>query len=144
MSCLKLCFPSRLTKRFCRRVVSFCDVSIRRQLVPSTRHSVVELRDGLSKALASRPSLRTRSVMIALTLIEGPHSRLHCIAPPRFCIFCPLSYPGYLSLSSQCAQSCAFVSIGSLNNSETRAIPCRCKVVFILIDLGWRRCERLT
>jgi 23S rRNA (adenine2503-C2)-methyltransferase len=47
------------------------DDKIRRKLVPSTRHSTVELRDGLVKALKSRKAVRTRTIMIALTLIDG-------------------------------------------------------------------------
>ena len=52
------------------------DDSIRRKLVPSTRHSTVELRDGLIKALETRKSLRSRTIMIALTLIEGVNDSL--------------------------------------------------------------------
>ena len=44
--------------------------------VPSTRHKVVELRDGLMQALLTRPALRTRTLMIAVTLIEGINDRL--------------------------------------------------------------------
>lgn len=47
------------------------DDNIRKKLVPSTKHSTVELRDGFIYALASRPSLHMRTVMIALTLIDG-------------------------------------------------------------------------
>ena len=47
------------------------DDKIRRKLVPSTRHTTVELRDGLVKALKSRKAVRTRTIMIALTLIDG-------------------------------------------------------------------------
>ena len=47
------------------------DDSIRRALVPSTKHTVVELRDGLIRALASRPTVKTRTIMIAVTLIAG-------------------------------------------------------------------------
>lgn len=47
------------------------DDSIRKFLVPSTKHSTVELRDGLMAALASRPAPKTRTIMIAITLIEG-------------------------------------------------------------------------
>lgn len=47
------------------------DDTIRRKLVPSTRHTTVELRDGLVKALKSRAAMRTRTIMIALTLIDG-------------------------------------------------------------------------
>jgi len=52
------------------------DNAIRRKLVPSTRHTVEELRDGFLLALASRPSLRTRTVMVALTLIDGVNDSL--------------------------------------------------------------------
>ena len=47
------------------------DDELRRYLVPSTRHTTVELRDNLMRALSTRPSLRTRTMMIAVTLIEG-------------------------------------------------------------------------
>jgi len=47
------------------------DDSIRRKLVPTTRHTTLELRDGLLVALQSRPKLRNRTIMIALTLIAG-------------------------------------------------------------------------
>lgn len=52
------------------------DNTIRRKLVPSTRHTVEALRDGFLDALASRPSLRTRTVMVALTLIDGINDSL--------------------------------------------------------------------
>lgn len=47
------------------------DDVIRKKLVPSTRHTTVELRDGLVNALKSRKAMRTRTIMIALTLIDG-------------------------------------------------------------------------
>jgi len=47
------------------------DDAIRKRLVPSTRHTTVQLRDGLMAALATRPALRTRTIMVALTLIDG-------------------------------------------------------------------------
>ena len=47
------------------------DDTIRRKLVPSTKHSTIELRDGLLKALETRTAIRTRTIMIALTLIDG-------------------------------------------------------------------------
>lgn len=47
------------------------DDVIRRKLVPSTRHTTAELRDGLVAALKTRPAVRTRTIMVALTLIEG-------------------------------------------------------------------------
>jgi 23S rRNA (adenine2503-C2)-methyltransferase len=52
------------------------DDSIRRKLVPSSKYSISELRSGLIQALLSRPSIRTRTIMIALTLIEGVNDRL--------------------------------------------------------------------
>ena len=45
------------------------DDRIRKMLVPSTRHSTVELRDGFLAALLTRP-LKARTIMIAITLIE--------------------------------------------------------------------------
>lgn len=45
--------------------------AIRRRLVPSTRHTTAELRDGLLRALQSRPLARSRTIMLALTLIDG-------------------------------------------------------------------------
>ena len=36
----------------------------------------MELRDGLTKALLTRPSIRTRTLMIAVTLIEGINDQL--------------------------------------------------------------------
>eukprot|EP01038_Epipyxis_sp_PR26KG_P013807 gene13807-18519_t len=47
------------------------DDIIRKKLVPSTRHSTVQLRDGLLEALKTRPLIRHRTIMIALTLIDG-------------------------------------------------------------------------
>merc|ERR1712151_226640 len=47
---------------------------IRKRLVPSTKHSIVELRDGLISAWESEPNLRKtrkRALMIAVTLING-------------------------------------------------------------------------
>jgi len=52
------------------------DDTIRKRLVPSTRHTVVELRDGLLRALQSRPTLRSRTIMIAATLIDGVNDSL--------------------------------------------------------------------
>ena len=43
----------------------------RKRLVPSTRHTTAELRDGLVEALLSRHSRRTRTMMVAVTLIKG-------------------------------------------------------------------------
>jgi 23S rRNA (adenine2503-C2)-methyltransferase len=47
------------------------DDKIRKYLVPTTKHSVLELREGLIQALLSRESIRTRTIMIACTLING-------------------------------------------------------------------------
>lgn len=47
------------------------DDSLRRMLVPSTRHTTAELREGLLAGLASRPNARSRTIMIAFTLIAG-------------------------------------------------------------------------
>jgi 23S rRNA (adenine2503-C2)-methyltransferase len=44
---------------------------VRRLLVPSTKHTTIELRDGLVEALKSRESVRTRAIMIACTLLKG-------------------------------------------------------------------------
>lgn len=44
---------------------------VRKALVPSTTHTTVELRDGLIAALKTRQSLRTRTMMVACTLIDG-------------------------------------------------------------------------
>lgn len=44
---------------------------LRKLLVPSTRHTTVQLRDGLARALATRIALRTRTIMIAITLVAG-------------------------------------------------------------------------
>lgn len=46
------------------------DDGLRKLLVPSTKHTTVELRDGLAKALLQRP-LRMRTIMIAATLVSG-------------------------------------------------------------------------
>lgn len=45
--------------------------AVRKHLVPSTKHTTVELRDGLIEALKTRQSIRTRTIMIACTLIDG-------------------------------------------------------------------------
>jgi 23S rRNA (adenine2503-C2)-methyltransferase len=47
------------------------DDHIRKVFVPSTKHTVIELREGLIAALASRENVRTRTIMIAVTLIDG-------------------------------------------------------------------------
>ena len=46
------------------------DDNLRKILVPSTKHTTIELRQGLLKALESRTALRTRTIMIAITLIN--------------------------------------------------------------------------
>jgi 23S rRNA (adenine2503-C2)-methyltransferase len=46
------------------------DDNLRKILVPSTKHTTIELREGLLKALESRTALRTRTIMIAITLIN--------------------------------------------------------------------------
>jgi 23S rRNA (adenine2503-C2)-methyltransferase len=46
------------------------DDNIRKYLVPSTKHTTIELRDGLLAALETR-TLRSRTIMIAITLIDG-------------------------------------------------------------------------
>lgn len=51
------------------------DNNIRKFLVPSTKHTVEELRDGLLQALLKRP-LRNRTIMIAITLIDGINDSL--------------------------------------------------------------------
>ena len=46
--------------------------ALRKQLVPTHAHfSAVDLRQGLVEALSSRPTLRTRTLMVTATLIEG-------------------------------------------------------------------------
>lgn len=45
--------------------------AVRKALVPSTMHTTVELRDGLIKALKTRQTIRTRTMMVACTLIDG-------------------------------------------------------------------------
>jgi 23S rRNA (adenine2503-C2)-methyltransferase len=47
------------------------DDDLRKRLVPSTRHTTVQLRDGLIAALGSIKSRRRKTVMIAVTLIKG-------------------------------------------------------------------------
>jgi len=51
------------------------DNNIRKFLVPSTKHSVEDLRDGLLQSLLKRP-LRNRTLMIAVTLIDGINDTL--------------------------------------------------------------------
>lgn len=52
------------------------DDATRRRLVPSTRHSTVELRDGLLRAMQLRSLMRHRTLMIAVTLIDGVNDSL--------------------------------------------------------------------
>ena len=47
------------------------DDKIRKKLVPSTRHTTVQLRDGLVKALKSRKAIRTRTIMIATAIYNS-------------------------------------------------------------------------
>ncbi len=51
--------------------VHAADAELRKMLVPSTRFSPTELRDGLVSALLSRPPGRYRQLMLAATLIDG-------------------------------------------------------------------------
>ncbi|KAJ8600511.1 hypothetical protein CTAYLR_009205 [Chrysophaeum taylorii] len=55
--------------------VHAADDDLRRQLVPTQRYSLIELRAGLVDALASRPTVRMRTLMIAATLIQGVNDR---------------------------------------------------------------------
>jgi len=48
----------------------------RKLLVPSTKHTTVELRDGLIAALLSRPNPNHRTVMVSFTLIAGINDSL--------------------------------------------------------------------
>jgi 23S rRNA (adenine2503-C2)-methyltransferase len=52
------------------------DDGVRKLLVPSTKHTTVELRDGLMAALLTRPAMKTRTIMVAITLIEGINDSL--------------------------------------------------------------------
>ena len=52
------------------------DDEIRKFLFPSTKHSTAELRDGLTAALATRSAIKTRTIMIAITLIAGVNDSL--------------------------------------------------------------------
>ena len=52
------------------------DDGLRRKLVPSTRHTTIELREGLLNALKTRESLKQRTIMIAVTLIDGVNDRV--------------------------------------------------------------------
>lgn len=56
--------------------VHAADDALRKQLVPTTRHSMAELRDGLSAALLSLPK-NARQVMIEVVLIEGVNDEPH-------------------------------------------------------------------
>lgn len=51
------------------------DDVIRRRLVPSTRHTTIELRDGLIAGLLTRTMVKKRTMMVAITLIEGVNDR---------------------------------------------------------------------
>ena len=44
-------------------------------MVPSTRHTTEELREGLMRALETRHATRTRTCMIACTLVAGVNDR---------------------------------------------------------------------
>ena len=46
------------------------------RLVPTTRHTTVQLRDGLVAALATRPTFKQRTIMIAVALIAGVNDRV--------------------------------------------------------------------
>lgn len=48
---------------------------IRKQLVPSTKHTTLQLRDALLTALQTHRVLKKRTIMIAFTLIEGINDR---------------------------------------------------------------------
>lgn len=52
------------------------DDGLRKRLVPTTRHTTAQLRDGLVAALATRPTFKQRTVMIAVTLIAGVNDRV--------------------------------------------------------------------
>jgi 23S rRNA (adenine2503-C2)-methyltransferase len=47
---------------------------LRKRLVPSTKHSTVELRDGLTAALATRPTFKSRTMYIYLPYCHPPIS----------------------------------------------------------------------
>jgi hypothetical protein len=47
------------------------DDKIRKKLVPSMRHTTVQLRDGLVKALKSRKAIRTRTITIATAIYNS-------------------------------------------------------------------------
>ena len=47
------------------------DDALRKRLVPSTKYTIEELRSGLIDALSKRESLSKRTLMIAITLIDG-------------------------------------------------------------------------
>jgi 23S rRNA (adenine2503-C2)-methyltransferase len=51
------------------------DDTVRKKLVPSTKHSTVALREGLIEGLKLRPTIRARTMMIALTLLDGINDR---------------------------------------------------------------------
>eukprot|EP00600_Ochromonadales_sp_CCMP1393_P005440 CAMPEP_0174959316 /NCGR_PEP_ID=MMETSP0004_2-20121128/3111_1 /TAXON_ID=420556 /ORGANISM="Ochromonas sp., Strain CCMP1393" /LENGTH=369 /DNA_ID=CAMNT_0016207625 /DNA_START=192 /DNA_END=1301 /DNA_ORIENTATION=- len=52
------------------------DNRIRKLLVPSTRHTTEELREGFLQALLMRQRTRQRTIMIAFTLIDGINDSL--------------------------------------------------------------------
>lgn len=49
--------------------------AIRRKLVPTTKHSTLELRQGLLDAIQLRENMRARTMMVAVTLIDGINDR---------------------------------------------------------------------
>jgi 23S rRNA (adenine2503-C2)-methyltransferase len=55
------------------------DDGLRRRLVPTTKHTTVQLRDGLLTALSSRSTFKQRTIMIAVTLISGVNDRSEVI-----------------------------------------------------------------
>ena len=56
--------------------VHAADDHLRRQLVPTTRHSMAELRDAFHDALASKPA-RVRGLVVELALIAGVNDAPH-------------------------------------------------------------------
>lgn len=46
------------------------DDKIRKLLVPSTKHTTIELRNGFMNGLLLRENIKTRTIMIAITLID--------------------------------------------------------------------------
>ena len=47
------------------------DDRIRKLLVPSTKHTTIELRNGFMNALLLRDNIKSRTIMIAITLIDN-------------------------------------------------------------------------